>query len=278
MALLFNRTASLTVGKEGAAGVKLLNNRIAFAIEKTSESNANTAKISIYNLNPTHRQQFESKDLVMILEAGYEGFDNDRLEGVLFQGDIAFGKTQTVKNGPDYITTVEAGDGEKALRQDHFEKSYGAGTFLSSVINDLKKAINVADGIIEDIGKEQLVNGGAFSGKVKDILDVITKRMGLEWSIQNKELHIRKPKTTKNNLAIVLNSSTGLVSLPIKREEGVGGIAFLNPKIQPGATVKIESEAIIDEKAFYRVRKCNYFGDTHGSHWFVRFEAVQGVN
>lgn len=276
MALLFDRIASLTVGRPGEAGTKILNARMSFAIEKTSESNANTAKINIYNLNPTHRQQFEEKDLIMIFEAGYNGLDSERLEGILFQGNIS--KSKTLKNGPDFITAIEAGDGEKALMEDHFEKSYKSGTFLSSVIDDIKKTFSVAGGIIEDLGSEQLVNGGAFSGKVRDILDNITKKMGLEWNVQNEELHIRKPRTTKDNLAIVLGPTTGLLQIPIKREDGIEAVSFLNPKIVPGSTVKIESDIIPDEKAFYRVRKCNYIGDTHGQNWQVKFEAVQGVN
>ena len=137
MAVLFDRAANVTFGKRGEDGVLVSGLRISFNIEKTSESNANTAKIAIYNLNPTHRQQLEESGNVVILKAGYRGFSNEPIDGILFQGDIS--KTTTIKKGADYVTTIDGGDGEKALLDEHFEKSYGAGALLSTVIDDISK-------------------------------------------------------------------------------------------------------------------------------------------
>lgn len=87
MNLLFNRVAAVTFGLKDVAGppregqtrvdynfTRISGLRIAFEIEKNSESPPNTAKISIYNLSNHNWGILQSgEQQVVFVEAGYEG-------------------------------------------------------------------------------------------------------------------------------------------------------------------------------------------------------------
>ncbi len=273
MAFLFKRRATLVFGKEGEEVPEISGLRIKFEIEKTSESNANTAKIQIFNMNPTNRGRLQENNLVVILKAGYSGIDEEPLEEIIFKGNIS--KTQTIKQGADYVSTIECGDGEKALLEKHLDKSFESGTTMQAMINELKTALGVTVANIKDITSEQLVNGGAVSGKVKDILDNLTQRMGLTWSIQDEELHIQSPTTVNQTQAVLVSAQTGLISEPIKREAGIEVLTFLNPKLRPNRTIKIESDKLDSGESFFRIRKLNFRGDTKEGDWMAKVEAIR---
>lgn len=272
MAPLFKRRASVVIGREGGEGFVVNGLRVKFEIEKTSESTANTAKIQVFNMNPTNRGRLEEKNLTVILRAGYAGLDETPVEEIIFKGSIS--KTQTVKQGPDYISTIECGDGEKALLGRHLDKSFESGTTLQTVVNELKTAMGITVASIKDLTSEQFVNGGALSGKIKDLLDTVTKRMGLTWNIQDEELHIQAPTTVDETEAILVSAQTGLISEPIKREDGIEILSFLNPKLRPNRTIKIESNKLDSAQSFFRIRKTDFIGDTKEGDWFAKVEAI----
>jgi hypothetical protein len=273
MAFLFNRTASIVIGKEGEEAPEISGLRIKFNIEKTSESTSNTAKIQVFNMNPTNRGRLEEKDLIVILRAGYAGINEEPIEELIFKGNVS--KTQTIKQGADYVSTIECGDGEKALLEKHLDKSFESGTKLTAIIDELKNTLGLAVADIKDITTEQFVNGGSISGTVKNILDKLTERMGLTWNIQDEELHIQSPTTVNETEAVLVSAQTGLISEPIKREKGIEVLSFLNPKFRPNRTMKIESDRMDSEESFFRIRKVNFTGDTHDGDWLAKIEAIR---
>jgi hypothetical protein len=270
---LFNRVASLVVGKNSLEGKRFSGMRITFEIEKNSESTANPAKVSIYNLSHTSRAELEATDNVMILEAGYSGLPETgtgtNLTSVLFSGDIS--KVITVRRGPDLITTLEAGDAEKKLRTTHIDQSFAEFASAAQVINTLANKFQLTIGSIMDIGTDIFKSGLSLSGLVSDNLDLITKKMGLEWHVQDGELHIMKPDKSTLETAVLLNKDTGLVGIPSKTEKGVEFTSLLNTQIRPGRAVQLQSELI---SGLFRVRRAKYQGDTAGGSWTVSVEAV----
>lgn len=276
MSTSYERYASVTVGRPGEDGVEITNLRITFEVVKTSESNANTAKISIYNLKESNRSRFEERDLTVILKAGYSGLNNsDGAIGILFKGNIT--KASSQRAGADYVTIIESGDAQKELMETNFEKSYSEGTTLKTIVNDLIASFGtngVAKGVVKDITADKLINGGAFSGKAKEILNDLTKRMGIEWNIQDGAIHIEKGISKSETTAVLLNSRTGLIGFPVKREDGIQAVSLLNYEIKPNKSVKIESDELPETSGIFRVRKATYSGDTHGAQWVTAFEAI----
>lgn len=269
MAQLWNREIGLRFGNKGLLGVKITDLRITFVIGKTSDSNANTSKIKVYNLNERSRTILEQGgDLVAILEAGYTGTGLE----VLFKGEID--KSRFRRIGSDWVTTIFVKDGNTAITKTHFEKSYAGPVDLKAVAEDVIRTLkNEADIVVKDLknlSSDIIQNGFSANGLASRILDNIVEKQGLEWNIQNGELQIIAPDSSDNE-AIVLTPQTGLIGSPVRRENGIEFRALLQPKIRPGGAVKIESRNL---KGLFRVRQAQFKGDTHGTPWFVTAVAV----
>ncbi len=269
MAQLWNREISLRFGNKGALGIKITDLRITFVIGKTSDSNANTSKIKVYNLNERSRTILEQGgDLVATLEAGYTGTG---LEG-LFKGEID--KSQFRRISSDWVTTIFVKDGNTAITKTHFEKSYAGPVDLKAIAEDVIRTLQNEAGIVvkslKNLSSEIIQNGFSANGLASRILDNIVEKQGLEWSIQDGELQIIAPDSSDHE-AIVLTPQTGLIGSPVRRENGIEFRALLQPKIKPGRAVKIESRNL---NGLFRIRQAQFKGDTHGTPWFVTAVAV----
>ncbi len=267
---LFNRGASLTIGKVKGAGKKYAGFRITFEVEKTSESAPNPAKVSIYNLSKSSRAELEAKGLTMILNVGYSGIgQGDPILSQLFIGDVK--KVLTTRQGPDVVTTLEAGDGEVAIKEVHVEQSFAPFTPVQSIIGSLADKLGLAVGTIVPGVAQLFENGFSMSGLASDNLDKLTSKLGLEWHVTDGELNVLDPALPTAEPAVLLTKDTGLIGVPSKREEGVEFASLLNPAIKPGRLVSLISEQITGA---FRPRKCRYKGDTHGGDWNVTVEAI----
>ena len=266
MALLWKRNIAITFGPKGGEGIKVVALRASFELEKTSESSANTAKITIYNLNENHRGLLQNEENVLIiLEVGY----GEEL-GQLFIGDVT--KVSIMKKGPDWVTSIEAGDGDQGLKDATLDKSYKAGVSLKTVVDDAIKSIKstgaIVTGTIKGLKEEISQNGFSVSGLAQSVIDDITKKQGLEWSVQDNELNIIPVDEDTGENAMVLTSTTGLVGSPIRREKGIEFMSLITSvEARPGRAVKIESR---DITGFFKLRKVTFVGDTDGNAWYMK--------
>lgn len=274
MTRLFKRDASVTVGpaKKGGAPllsaanpVKIEGLRIAFEIEKNSESSPNPARIQIYNLSPKRRAELEEPDQALLLEAGYEG-----ATAQLFTGNIV--RVRTERRGPDLVTTIEAGDAETALRSAHVEKTYAPFTPASRVVSDLAGSLGVSLGSVAALAAQVFQGGLSLSGLVSDNLDQMTRSLGAEWHVTDGELNVLPPKVPTLEAPVLISPKTGLVGWPSKGKDGAGVefSSLLNPDIKPGRAVVLESEAL---SGSFKVRRVRFSGDTHGGNWLAEVEA-----
>lgn len=272
MGLLWQRKASVTFGVKGEEGTKVEDLRIAFDIEKTRESNANTAKVTIYNLNENNRDLLKNKeDLFVILNVGYQGGDVDQL----LIADIT--RSSTKRQGPDFITVIECEDGGQALTEAHIDKSYAPGTNLKSVISDVVNSFveagEVAVGTLSRVKDEIAQNGITVSGVSKVIMDDLIEKQDLEWSIQDNEVQVMEPLQDTGEEVVFLTPDTGLIGSPILREKGIEFKALIqSTKIRPGRPVNLESRQF---EGLYRINKARYQGDTHDKTWYVLCEGIE---
>lgn len=267
---LFNRKAVLTFGKRGEKGVKAENLRIKFTIGKTSSTSSNKASITVFNLTPDSRGILDSKDdIQIILEIGY----GNNLD-TLFIGDMV--RSETKKSGPDLITVIEIGDGQKALDESKLDKSYEAGIDLKIVMEDvidtLKQTANIEVGTLDKIKQDIAQNGYSVSGPAKIVLEQLLEKQGLEYSIQDNELQILSSTEAIDTEAILLTPETGLIGIPIKKEEGIEFKALLQTtKMRPGKSIQIQSNT---HNGIFRIRDIKFVGDTHGQQWFAMGIAI----
>ena len=283
---LFLRQAALLVSTKTGNSELMENFRIAFQIEKTSESTPNPAKIVVFNLSKDKQAFFEQKGLTAILRAGYKGLTNPIIKN-LFVGDIKTAKT--LKKGTEFVTEIEAGDAEDIIVKSYINKSFSGSRFAEGKITnrDMVKELIKAMGLVPNSSKEKEIDkkleavsqtkpehGITMSGPAKFFLDTILEKEGLEWSIQDGEVQITDPSKSANTLdAVVLSKDTGLLDVSKEEDGRINFKALLNPDISPTTTVEIRS-AVMDINGFFKVRRVEYSGDTCEGEWVLKGEAV----
>ena len=297
--MLFNRVASLVVGKEGGKGKELAGLRFSFSIQKGSTKTPNQCTVKVWNAAPDTRALIEVIGNVLILQAGYS---EDIGATTIFTGNVT--RTLTMREGPDWITELELQDGFIEFRDAKVSLSFGKGATVLQVVSAISKKFGLpVRPLPADVAKKQYQAGFAFVGRVRDAMDKACENGGLEWSIQNREIQIIKKGGGFKRKAYLLTPDTGLVGSPMQEsktmtekaasKEGItasqpgvrktterdkdGEVqevlqvfgykvkTLLQPLIEPGGYVQVKSKGIDGE--FFRVEEVLHVGDTHGNEW-----------
>jgi hypothetical protein len=275
---LYLRKAELIVGPKVTAtngpvqpsNALSFKTRISFEGEQDETSNANKIKISIYNLSEASRTFLEQKNMVVFLKVGYEATGLT----TLFFGDIdAENGIHVKRQGPDIITTIEAGDAEKAIRETNINIGLSPGATNKQIIEMAKSKLNLSNAFETTVKEVKFQSGFTYSGSAKKLMDDLGKQAGFNWSVQNGELFILDPKGTDQQVAVLLSQETGLIGYPTKTQDKVEFVSLLNPDIRPGRAVRIESK-IFPGGVNLKVQKTSFKGDTHSGEWIVKGEGV----
>jgi hypothetical protein len=267
MAQLFTRYIAATVETALITGL-----RMAFKVTSSTEPEPNVCELSIYNLNGESRSRLQKDSSAATqIDAGY----NEQHE-ILFLGNLR--RVTTTRHGPDWITTLKAGDGETKYRTSTINEAFAPGTPIITVIKTMAQRLGVSLGDAEKritsathrTGLTQYINGLVSMGFTKDQLTESLRGLNLNWSIQDGTLQILAPNDVTNEPAIVLGPTTGLVGSPAAGEKGRTKVtALLNGGIRPGRKLQLDA---INLKGFFRVEKVVHSGDTHGQPWYSEAE------
>jgi len=257
--------------------------RMRFRIEKIKEITPNHVNFWIYNLGKTSRTIFK-KDSLIEISAGY-----GTSTGVIFRGDIL--RVRTVKEGPDYVTHIESGDGIFATQNSHVDLPFKTPITSQAIVATLVSTLKLA-GI--DVGQVMALipnvynNGIVISGRTVDRLKEICEQNNLECSIQDGKIFILPYGTPKVALPVLISSgasvlqggtglpNTGLIGIPELREPGaestlVSFKTLLNYNIGVFQPVLLSSKFI--NGAFVAL-KVTHEGDTWEGPWYTEVEAA----
>lgn len=280
--LLFNRFASLKVQSrrgvfESSAGRPVVVERdfaglrIQFQVEKTSESNPNQARISVYNLSSDSRGFVQEAGQTVVLEVGYAPQGEPETKAIIFQGDVPPGGIRSERKGPDWVTSFEVGDAQKKLKEQKFDRTYESGASLKKILGDVAGSLGLAVNSIKGVKDKTFKSGVTLSGGVKDIMDSLTRDADTEWSVQDNEVQILGRFQATDEDAIVVSPQTGLIQSPVKRAEDIEFTTLLIPTLRPGRLVDVQSR---DVNGFYRIRKVMFNGDSLEGEWTAKCECV----
>lgn len=253
--------------------------RVAFSVSKSTSEEPNTCRVSVYNLSEDTRARLSRMRGVPVrLEAGYASN-----LGLLFQGDTRRTATgiQHAKTGPDWVTTLECGDGETAYRYARFSGSYARGTSVTKVAEDMAKSLGIGLGNLEETlkaggfrqGLQSFPAGFAARGRAAEELNGLMRTLGLEASIQDGKLQVLKPGETLKGQAVLLTPETGLRGSPAYNSaEGkekdepptLKVSSLLQPAIRPGVQLRVEARSV---RGNFKVKAVTHAGDTHGGDW-----------
>lgn len=283
MSRLFARRCVVTLGRpptpdefalKTPTALRVEGLRVVFKIDRDLKPQPNQSEIVIYNLSESSRAKLEHVGQRVVLEAGYVG-------GVaqVFSGDVR--RAFSTKQGPDWLTKIEAGDGERAFAFARVSKSYGPGTKIADVLRDTVKSLKTDPGTaLEKVGEVvgEFVSGFAQHAKASTELTRLLGQHGYSWSIQDGRIEVLGPKDSLPETVPVLTSETGLVgsptiAVPTKRTQPatMKCRSLLLPMLRPGQRVKLKAEAI---SGLFIATKVTHTGDTHGDDWFTEIEAT----
>lgn len=284
MARQWLRRVNLQVGN-GSTVLDLSTFRIRFDVVQGDVQTPNHANIIITNLSPETAKAIQREYASVVLQAGY-----DENCATIFQGEIV--QVRKGRESPtDTYVHILAKEGQRAYSYATISKTLAAGHTFRDQVNECLKvleAYGISAGYIADLGPAQMIRGKAMFGMVRNQLRAICQATGTSWSIQGDKLQIVKDNTYVPGKAIVLNSTTGMVGMPVQTLGGIEVRCLLNPEIKPGRRIQIDQASIqaapyalaisaqpqnfqipeIDSDGIYKVIVVNHAGDTRGNPYY----------
>jgi hypothetical protein len=273
---LFGRAWSVTIDRLEVSG-----HDMAFEVEKSLKPDPNTCELRLWNLNESQRSQLEELrpkkgSLVGIpvkIEAGYEAASS-----LIWLGDLR--TVESNREGPDWITVLGSGDGEKSVQLARINQSFDKLTSVDTILRSIAKAMGVGPGNLEFFAQRLLLTGQGgklategvvLSGRAADKLTAWCRSLDIEWSVQDGALQFTDRGKPLIGQAFLLSAETGLIGTPTVDNEGVLSATMLMiPGLVVGSLLVLNSRRI---KGNYRVRKAKWDGDTSGQPWYIHVEA-----
>jgi hypothetical protein len=148
--VLYGRDYRITVGAAIGAirvGLRVEKHRCAFRVEKTNKPEPNKAALQIWGLSREQRAQIEelrpkagaARGVPVLIEAGYKSTGL----GQIYLGDL--GTAYSKREGAEWITTIESGDGQ-AAKLSSITQAYGPQTSPDVALRAIVKALGVGEG------------------------------------------------------------------------------------------------------------------------------------
>jgi hypothetical protein len=209
----------------------------------------------------------------VLIEGGYEETGGAHQ---LFLGDLRVGTS--VKEGPDWVTTIESGDGEAAKINARMKVAMGPGTTPDTAFRAIIKALGLSPGNSQKAlaafrsgGAAQMyVQRAVLSGSAwKHAVD-FCRSANLEFSVQDGAVQIVDTNKVLAGKAVRLTPETGLVGSPSVDAKGVLSCsAFLQPGLAVARLVVLDSPSV---KGNFKIQRVQYECDTHGQPWYAHIE------
>lgn len=265
MSTLFRRAINVTVGTLALKGLDC-----TFSITKTLKPEPNTCELRIFNMTESHRLELEGlkTDVPVQVDAGYV----DQVS-TLFLGNLRRG--YSYRDGPDIVTEVSTGDGEKAHRTARVNVSVPKNATSKDVLKQVASALGVLPGNLDQAAallaaNQVFTQGTVISGNAAREMTAICRSLGLTWSIQDGKLQIIQLGKALAGSAVSLSAATGLIGQPSVDNDGIMSATMLiTPDVFPGRKLVLDSLRL---KGQYVLQSCKYSGDTNSEEWFINVE------
>lgn len=297
----WKRKVQVVIGKKGT-GLLVENLRVHFEVAKTVESAPNVAVIKIYNLHPDNEAKIKNEFDEVLLNAGYEGAMQ-----LVFRGNIKH--VYRYREGNDYITEIEAGDGDKDFRKAVMNETLAAGTTTSQLVDravgTFKNTGGTTKGTVQ-VTERARIRGKVISGNTRDVLHDVARETGANWSIQDGQLTIIGANSVLPGEAIVIRADTGMLGAPEINDKGIAVKCLMNPMLKVNGAIQLDNNGIkakrvkaqalatkrekqetnaplgrenaelvrLDPDGVYKILKLTHKGDNRGQDWVSEIECI----
>jgi hypothetical protein len=202
-----------------------------FKVNRTVLAEANNCQIKLYNLADTTRGQlfrdrFNYDSYMPIqVKAGYETADF-----VVFKGSIF--EAGTVREGTDWVTTIEAKDGFLDMRNSTTSTTVQAGTEKKDMISQLAKNFdNIVIGVVGAMVGDPPERGLALFGNTNELINEIS---GGRSFVDGEVLNVLADEEYLAQFVLKLDGGD-LIGTPMRKESQLEAKALFYPQ----ATVKM---------------------------------------
>jgi hypothetical protein len=280
--LLFDRRWTVTVGT-----IQFSDLDCAFKTDKTLKPAPNNCDLTIYNLTEDHRQQLaqlSSKGASTATTTKSGGIKGSvgvsgipcKIEAGYAQGTslIWLGDLRTAQSnleGPDWVTRVSSGDGEKGAAHARLHISYGPKTSIDIALRAMAKAMGVGEGNLSKVvgqlriaGQALFPTGITISGPVYRQMQNFAQSADLQLSIQDGALQFQDIGKALAGTALELKTSTGLISATVDNEGILTAKCHMIPGVRVGGLVVMNGLSV---KGNYKLDKVSCDADTSGDEW-----------
>lgn len=266
----FGRQYEIVVANADGDGRQWSGLSMSFSIEKTAQSEPNTATFSVYGLKKDSRAWIEQAAKVFF-RAGYR----DQIR-TLFIGDVK--RASSENDGINWVTEIECGDGQADLDSANVQASIAPGASAASLVDSLKDAVtnlDFSDGFGAAImGAVPNLSGTTISGQFAAELSALLEPAGYEWSVQDGVVEVVRAGEAVGPEVLDLSASTGLLKAKKIDDGGVEVSALLSGLIQVNRPIRVASEKLgID--GFFVPKTVKHTGETDGRDWTTTAECFE---
>lgn len=253
----FDRNYLLTIEKQDQSLLYVQRPfTIEFEIFRNSLSSANSANFRIYNLAQNTRSQIRKDQFNYNLQKSIEfkaGYGNNL--GLAFKGFVT--QARSVREGTDFITTVDCFDGGFAYQNSITNQSFVSGTPQSSIIDSLIEDLDGVDkGAIGNY-PGAISRGNSYSGTTTDQLSQIT---GNGFFIDNNTAHCLSDTEAIAGSIPVINAQSGLIGTPILEQQYINITTLFEPGLKIGQMIDLQALSEIYFNGKHKVLSLRHTG------------------
>lgn len=251
----------------------------SFSVDRDTTAVPNSANVTLWNLNADTRADLESLatsspgGVPVRVEAGY----GDRIGQIFFGG---LRRVASWREGPDWVTELSGGDGEKQIVSARINRTFAKGTPVAAVLRALVGQLGVDTGGLSSLAAQGFKVGGtkiprAFSarGDAAQALEGFCRGLGLRWSVQDGAFFAApNGEPFAPGEGPMFSAETGLIETPTVDKDGkVNGISLINSDLIPGRVFRVESARVTGN---FVCTACHTYGESDGPTWYVEFEGT----
>ena len=250
--------------------------KVAFNVTKSLSSENNDASFEIWNLSKSSRYKFKEEFKTIEFYAGYTPPTGGSNVGLLFSGFLR--DVEHRREGPDIITSVQAGDGDLGTQNGTVCKTHPTGTKPKDVIQDVVDNMPGVE-VGELVGVDDLpasIRPIVTMGVGPRVLDEISRTHSLSWTIENGRLNMVPDDKTLNGV-IIVSQQTGMINVPSVTDKGVNVEFLMEPDATPGKEIDVRSETLEmnDAGGLFRIQTATFSGDNRDGDFKVAVEATK---
>jgi hypothetical protein len=278
----FNRQYRVQISPNNGGGFEFGGEpfplHISFSFQKADVITMNTGQISVWNLSPEQRAILidGEENCKLTLWAGY----GDRLFQI-FSGLVSFSTTSM--DGADWKTDIEVIDSLESYKDTYVALSYADSVSYETIVKDTVAQMGLPIETSYNVEFGETENGFSYVGSGEEMLSKCCACTDAAWTIQDGEVHVKKPNDTMNRDYKLISADTGMIEIP-KRVIIAGStetgdkIVGWDVKFLLNAAIGVDDYIYLKSKVvsgYYRVYSLQYSGDNMAGDWVCNARLVE---